>query len=497
MIDLNQNSLVRLKTKVAESAKDIVFCVGSGVSSEAGAPSWGQLFNLLADEAFAQLKNIVDVSADKDEAELIYLRETKNFWKGFERIKNIIGDDHYYRAIKEEFDKFINVEPPKILKRIWSLKGVNAVITPNVDNFVLDAHRKTRPAQNYIAHFNSLGVKDRLHLIRNSEPFIFHMHGNFDQASSLVFSESDLSRLFGNKSYIEFMKGVFLRYSVIFIGVTADDRAFDEILLRVREAGISFADHYWITTRRDMNTHNWSVKYGIKGIYYDPIFDSSGKAVHFDALNTIFDEIEGFKSYDVDPEIIIPSDIPESPVIPSDDLMRMPSNNDRRLALAGMAKSILINSEENTQSPEYRKFVRDYALPIHTAWFISNEYPENDFMGYKVEKKEVDGKFSNIWIVSQKGQRYALKMLKQENIQDSIYLDSFRRGVQSLRYLSNNGVDESVRLVSAYEIPASLIMEYIDGINLEDLVRKREFDFWGSGLPIVISIAKHLLKCHN
>jgi serine/threonine protein kinase len=497
MVDLAQVSLKRLKTKIAESAKQVVFCVGSGLSTEAGAPSWKNMRDLLANEAFSKLENISDPEADQRESELNYYLGGKDYWDCFGLIKNILGDIIYYRRIKEMYDHLLNKTPPEIYNRIWGLKGVNAVVTPNIDNFAQDSHRLTRPAQTYISCFNNLNIKDRFDVVRNTTPFIFNMHGNFDQESSLVFTKDEINKLMKDKAYYEFMKSIFYKYSVVFLAISADDKAFDEILSKIHAQGVSLSDHYWITSRSDMRTYKWSSKYGIETIIYDVDHSADIKETHTVPLNKIFDEIERYTSYDQAAPAVIPSSITNvSPQSPG-DLMAVGDNNVRRLILAGMAKDILVRNNQDTKCDEYQSFIKNYALPIHTAWFISSDAPGNDFMNYKIVSREVDGKFSNIWGIESEGESYILKMLQQENIKELKYLDSFRRGVQSLRYLAAKGVGGAVRLIDAYEIPASLIMERIYGINLEDFARRKEFNFWLDGLPALINVCEHIMKCHE
>jgi hypothetical protein len=72
--------------------------------------------------------------------------------------------------------------------------------------------------------------------------------------------------------------------------------------------------------------------------------------------------------------------------------------------------------------------------------------------------------------VNQSGEFKALKIIQIDNLEKGPQLDSFRRGVKALSYLSAAKVPGTANLEAAFEIPTAEVMEFIDGDNLTDLV---------------------------
>lgn len=88
-------------------------------------------------------------------------------------------------------------------------------------------------------------------------------------------------------------------------------------------------------------------------------------------------------------------------------------------------------------------------------------------------------------------------MIQIDNIKSGPQIDSFRRGVQSLNYLSRADVPGTASIVDAHEIPCAVIMKFIEGSNLSDICSAGGFDFWSEGTRIVINVCSHLEYSHN
>ena len=66
----------------------------------------------------------------------------------------------------------------------------------------------------------------------------------------------------------------------------------------------------------------------------------------------------------------------------------------------------------------------------------------------------------------------AVKILHGDIRENKDMLTSFRRGVQSMRILSERNVTGMVPYIQAWEIPTSSVMELIDGPNLTTRARR-------------------------
>lgn len=149
---------------------------------------------------------------------------------------------------------------------------------------------------------------------------------------------------------------------MIFVGITADDIAVGGFLEALKRDGISLGDHFWITSRTDLETHRWAQGAGIQIIRYDPIETPEG-ADHQTVLLQMFQNIRNFKSKDVSPPPVVSSLTGEEAILPPNDLLRA-DDDQIRFALAKKAKSILQKNNNDTNSLEYAAFLEEYKRPI-------------------------------------------------------------------------------------------------------------------------------------
>ena len=68
------------------------------------------------------------------------------------------------------------------------------------------------------------------------------------------------------------------------------------------------------------------------------------------------------------------------------------------------------------------------------------------------------------------GKNVAIKILDQRRYSDELYLSAFRRGVKALEILSKGEVNGTVKVYDAYEVPPTIVMDYINCASLEDAV---------------------------
>ena len=82
------------------------------------------------------------------------------------------------------------------------------------------------------------------------------------------------------------------------------------------------------------------------------------------------------------------------------------------------------------------------------------------------------------------GRQVAIKVLHEEVRRDTTLLGSFRRGVRAMRFLRNRDVAGMVAYQEASEIPAFVVMDWVDGPTLSEALEARQIDDWDSTLKI-------------
>lgn len=88
--------------------------------------------------------------------------------------------------------------------------------------------------------------------------------------------------------------------------------------------------------------------------------------------------------------------------------------------------------------------------------------------------------------------------MQMDNLRKGPQVDSFRRGVASQKLLRDlEGFDGIAKIEAAFEIPPSVIMEFVEGISLEEAASKPDFDFWTSGVEVLLNICGVILAAHK
>ena len=93
--------------------------------------------------------------------------------------------------------------------------------------------------------------------------------------------------------------------------------------------------------------------------------------------------------------------------------------------------------------------------------------------------------------------RAAIKLLLPEIRNKRDYLNSFRRGVRSMRILTQRKVKGMVKFREAFEIPACVIMEYVDGPTLEEAMKHGLLDSLPKCLDILVRVGEIVHNAHN
>lgn len=132
------------------------------------------------------------------------------------------------------------------------------------------------------------------------------------------------------------------------------------------------------------------------------------------------------------------------------------------------------------------------------SWRVEESPPHNSFFGFKVTERISTGAHSSVWqVLDENDKPCVLKVIQIDGLSKGAQLDSFRRGVQSQAVLTENKIVGVPRLIQAFEIPTCIVMEFIPGPNLGDVVSAIGFNLWTDGLQIAISIGKHLTASHD
>jgi serine/threonine protein kinase len=491
MFDEKQQSYKDFRDIAREGTRSVIAWVGAGLSVPAGLPMWGGL----RDRLCAALENkAASLSPDDKRSaleRLDFARQEKNLWVAFGVLKKELGESSYRTTIRGALKAGESANIPGAYLALWKLR-LAGMLNLNLDRLAARAHASVH-GPTTLHEFSGKETGPNTHLLKSPYPFLVNLHGIADNASSWVFTHGELRYLMANQGYKNFISTCMSSKTVLFVGISADDVATGGHLARLAKHGIDPGPHYWITHRSDRETDTWAENAGIRIIRYQ---DTDGS--HAD-LQDFFDKLLAY----------IPRDDMAPPVAPRvhavagvglpepRELGRIPDAEEIRQVLNREAALIL---SENTPDKydKYAAFSKQYNQAIYRAWYVTTEPPDNVLLGYTLSEQVARGAFGTVYrAVDTDGNSVAVKVLHEQIRNNQEMLQSFRRGVRSMDILSKHGIAGMVPYRQTSEIPALVVMDFVEGPSLLEAVKNRAIKAWHIVITIAATLAKIIRESHN
>ena len=159
--------------------------------------------------------------------------------------------------------------------------------------------------------------------------------------------------------------------------------------------------------------------------------------------------------------------------------------------------SRILDSTSQDRNEMYLKFSNTYDEAIYRAWYTGPETGKTKFLGYTLNEEVARGSFGRVYRASDPdGEGVAVKILHQDMRRNEDLFLAFRRGVRSMKILGDNGVTGMVPYRKAFEIPAFVVMDWIDGPTLGDAVVAKQIEDWDLMLKIGSAVADIVRQGH-
>ena len=489
--DVSQESYQSLRAIVAERTDRLLAWVGSGLSTTAGLPNWASLKARLEEALNNKAESLEAKESVRARNMVKTIRQMKDVWTAFELLRSHLGTATWRATIREALGYAPATPTPEVYKTIWKLK-VHGILNLNLDRLATKACVETLGARSPI-EFNGNEAGRFTHVLRSPRRFVCNLHGHTDDASSWVLTKSELRTLLTDRAYGTFINSCVTSHTIMFFGMSVDDTAVGSFLEGLAKLGIDFGEHYWITSRRDLETDRFAEQIGVRVIRYDASGDDHSE------LSELFADLCDYVSPE-DKEVEQPAFIKpcqsESVDLPnSKDILQLDTENIRKV-LNKQALQILSNPSPEAYE-EYEAFSKEYDEAIYRAWYTSVKPGSNILCDYKLNREEAYGAFGTVFHANAPdGHEVAVKLLHEEIRRDADLLHSFRRGVRSMSILSEHNVEGMVPYKDGSEIPAFVVMDWIDGPSLKDAVQARQIRDWGTILRIGTSASSIVRRGH-
>ncbi len=477
-----------LRRTVATRSSPLLAFVGSGLS--ANLPSWAGLKAHLV-EVLRRKAAGLDPTAARGLAERADdIENDRNYWTSFSALEAALGKTTYRSEIRLQLEGGSTADPPQAYETLWRTP-VQGLLTPNLDSFA----RRSFSAIHAGKELKTFTGKEaaRLALVLHGQhKFVFNLHGVADDADSWVFTEKELKALFRDSRYTDMLRRVFTGFTVLFLGISADDVAVGSPLEGLSTSQVQGQTHYWLTHRDDPSTDAWAEQAGIRVARYAAP----------DGSHALLEEALRDLATASVPDIVAPPVVRVRGADPGVTMELAPPEelithqlHDIRNKLNDQASDLL--RQPNGQAL-FESFVLEYDEVVHRAWYTSALTGRNKLFDYTLEEEVAKGAFGRVFrATSPTGQVVAVKVLLAEIRTDVQLLQSFRRGVQAMRILEERGVPGMVAYRDASEIPAFVVMDWIEGPDLAFAKELRMLDDWDDILWVALELAKALKRAHD
>ncbi|MCK5827918.1 protein kinase [Candidatus Bipolaricaulota bacterium] len=488
MFNTKQTAFDDLRNIAAEHTDRLIAWIGSGLSRPAGLPSWIELRRVLHEELECKASFLGKAEGNLDiSAKLAAIESQQDMWIAFDMLRNSLGKTTYQSIIRRQLEPATTCTIPYVYQLLWKLP-MAGLINLNLDGLATRSFHNVYTSR-YVNEFTGRNAGDHAHVLKSPHPFILNLHGFHADASSWVLTNTERAKLQHNKGCCSFIDACLMDRTVVFAGVTADDRAVKRYLESLTKRKVDFGTHYWLTSRTDPGADLWAEKAGVRIINY------SSEDNHSELLRALELILEFVPNEDEPAAPVAMTACSEmQPPLPSPGELQRMDPGDARIILNGHACNIL-SAKSPAAYAAFNKFCEDYGLAIHGAWYTKP--PHNRFFGYELGKRIGGGAFSSVFGArDEEGGLFAVKVLREELRDSPSMFQSFRRGVQSMRILAEHNLSGIVPYQDASEIPASVIMERIDGPNLHEAVESGELDDWWKVIRFAFDLSSVVRAAH-
>ena len=171
---------------------------------------------------------------------------------------------------------------------------IQGIVTLNIDGLASRSYAQQRKGK--INEFEGTNCGPWIRTLKATTPFIINLHGTSDNSETWVFRSNDISELQARPDYRTLISNLFGSKTIVFIGISAHDRAAGGLLEAVTKQGIDLGTHFWITSDRGVDTDEWAENAGLRVIRYEAESDDE----HTQCLRVILNELKRYTPRDSD-----------------------------------------------------------------------------------------------------------------------------------------------------------------------------------------------------
>jgi len=246
-------STIPPKLEAAIKKDNLVIFVGAGCSMPLGLPSWKKL----VEEILQDLDDKYGEASDTNFKNI--LNGVKNNNKSlFDALSKIENDSDNGATFKIKSREFINSQIEEISKNLPEQSNVHnllweissKIITTNYDKFL----EKYIPNSISPKVFYNSNAFQSLKSQSNNAEFLYKIHGDYEDPSTIILFESDYNDIYKNENYnTDTLAAHFKEKTLLFIGFSLTDPFVNDLFIKIKKMyeGYSIKEHFIFTTKND------------------------------------------------------------------------------------------------------------------------------------------------------------------------------------------------------------------------------------------------------
>lgn len=204
-----------------KNSRCIIF-VGSGLSIQAGHPSWSGLVDTLVQEAAGAFP-------EKAESLKAYAKQQKDPLLVAEYARSKLGPQRYGSLLRSTLTRGAK---PTTAHKIIAKTDYRAAITTNYDKLIETAITFERNEPPAVYSWNSL--QSLASALFEGQFFVLKLHGDIDNPESIILTSQDYDQVMFRAPFMRtFLQSIFLNFTLLFVGYSLSDPDFQLMLKEV------------------------------------------------------------------------------------------------------------------------------------------------------------------------------------------------------------------------------------------------------------------------
>ena len=484
-----------LQKALSERPGDFVAVVGAGLSAASGLPTWQQLSLSLINEAEAFSKSQerrgtpLDISPNFEK-----LKRDSDLWKTMAAVKTVLQGAAFEAAIKRHLRYENPPTPPNSLINLWKI-GIKGVVTPNLDSLAADAFACC--FRRGVDVSSAMNTTRYLEFIGDERRFVFQPHGQLGNPGSWVMTPDALATILKDASYKSWWDRLLASRNLIFLGVNESDVSIKSYILD----NSSNRSHFVIAPDSSATRFTILKEVGFQHVPYRIRRQTSTGGDDHSELEELIESLVGLTQQEVIPPAAYEGDPGSISDLPTpEELQGFPIEKTRHLLNAAVAS--ILPEEGDVESEAlavFDKLRRRFLLAFTSAAAVDPKSEYNMLHGYRILDVIGEGAFGRVYLAEwpSDGKKVAIKVIHPQMLSSGGHLNAFRRGAHAMRLLTKKQVSGMVPLVQAFEVPFSIVMEYVEGLDLEKAIDGHRVGNLASRLRIIRRVAEVVHAAHS